>query len=196
MPLIKINLLDSKKFTDSFSPSTILEMFLMLPYSDVQLSQASFLLVVIAITRKQEFSFKYANKFSYSFKEQLMAAIYPIKKLTLQNGLLIDLCFISPENPPIRMPFVRPSCIFVLAWCLAPSQTSLNRILWFIDPYPYHSRNWIVYRFECFCGCSQNSKTYWSSFSIRVSGGCKLMRSCHSYSPTQPYLLENSLSTD
>ncbi len=49
MPLIKINLLDSKKFTDSFSPSTILEMFLMLLYSDVQLSQASFL-VVIAIT--------------------------------------------------------------------------------------------------------------------------------------------------
>ncbi len=78
-------------------------MFLMLPYSDVQLSQASFLLVVIAITRKQEFSFKCANKFGYSFKEQLMAAIYPIKKLTLQNGLLIDLCFSSPENPPIHV---------------------------------------------------------------------------------------------
>ncbi len=32
-----------------------------------------------------------------------MAAIYPIKKLTLQNGLLIDLCFSSLENPPIHV---------------------------------------------------------------------------------------------
>ncbi len=39
------------------------------------------------------------------------------------------------------------------------SQTSLNRILWFIDQYPYHTRNWIVYRFEFFCGCSSNLKT-------------------------------------
>ncbi len=35
-----------------------------------------------------------------------------------------------------------------------PSQIALNRILGFIDQYPYHPRNSIVYRFEFFCGCS------------------------------------------
>ncbi len=47
-----------------------------------------------------------------------------------------------------------PSRIFVLARCLTPSQTSLNRIFWFSDHYPHHPRNWTVYRFEFFCGCS------------------------------------------
>ncbi len=44
--------------------------------------------------------------------------------------------------------------IFVFAPRSTPSQTSLNRILRFSDHYPYHLRNWIVYRFEFFCGCS------------------------------------------
>ncbi len=30
--------------------------------------------------------------------------------------------------------------IFVLVWWSTPSQTSLNRILWFINQYPYHPR--------------------------------------------------------
>ncbi len=37
---------------------------------------------------------------------------------------------------------------FVLARCLTPSQTSLNGILRFSDHYPYHPKNWIVYRPE------------------------------------------------
>ncbi len=31
--------------------------------------------------------------------------------------------------------------IFVLVMCSTPSQIALNRILWFIDQYPYHPRN-------------------------------------------------------
>ncbi len=65
--------------------------------------------------------------------------------------------------------------IFVFVPRSTPSQTSLNRILRFSDHYPYHLRNWIVYGFELFCGCSSNSKSYGSSISIRVSGGDKLM---------------------
>ncbi len=41
--------------------------------------------------------------------------------------------------------------VFVLVRLSTPSQIALNRILWFIDQYPYHPRNWIVYRFEFFC---------------------------------------------
>ncbi len=44
--------------------------------------------------------------------------------------------------------------IFVLVMWSTPSQITLNRVLWFIDQYPYHPRNWIVYCFEFFCGCS------------------------------------------
>ncbi len=44
--------------------------------------------------------------------------------------------------------------VFVLVRWSTPSQIALNRILWFIDQYPYHPRNLIVYRFEFFCGCS------------------------------------------
>ncbi len=51
--------------------------------------------------------------------------------------------------------------VFVLVMWSTPFQIALNRILWFIDQYPYHP-------FEFFCGCS---------FSIRVSGGGKSMRS-------------------
>ncbi len=42
--------------------------------------------------------------------------------------------------------------VFVLVMWSTPSQIALIRILWFIDQYPYHPRNWIVYRFEFFCG--------------------------------------------
>ncbi len=31
--------------------------------------------------------------------------------------------------------------VFVLVMCSTPSQIALNRILWFIDQYPYHPRN-------------------------------------------------------
>ncbi len=31
--------------------------------------------------------------------------------------------------------------VFVLIMWLTPSQIALNRILWFIDHYPYHPRN-------------------------------------------------------
>ncbi len=31
--------------------------------------------------------------------------------------------------------------VFVLVICSTPSQIALNRILWFIDQYPYHPRN-------------------------------------------------------
>ncbi len=31
--------------------------------------------------------------------------------------------------------------VFVLVTCSTPSQIALNRILWFIDQYPYHTRN-------------------------------------------------------
>ncbi len=31
--------------------------------------------------------------------------------------------------------------VFVLVWLSTPSQIALNRILWFIDQYPYHPRN-------------------------------------------------------
>ncbi len=44
--------------------------------------------------------------------------------------------------------------VFVLVMWSTPFQITLNRILVFIDQYPYHPRNWIVYRFEFFCGCS------------------------------------------
>ncbi len=44
--------------------------------------------------------------------------------------------------------------VFVLVMWSTPSQIALNRILCFIDQYPYHPRNWIVYRFEFFCGCT------------------------------------------
>jgi len=33
-----------------------------------------------------------------------------------------------------------------------PNFTKQNPL--FIDQYPYHPRNWIVYRFELFYGCS------------------------------------------
>ncbi len=44
--------------------------------------------------------------------------------------------------------------VLVLVMWSTPSQIALNRILWFSDQYSYHPRNWIVYRFEFFCGCS------------------------------------------
>ncbi len=45
--------------------------------------------------------------------------------------------------------------VFVLVYMWStPSQIALNRILLFIDQYPYHPKNWIVYRFEFFWGCS------------------------------------------
>ncbi len=43
---------------------------------------------------------------------------------------------------------------FVLALLSTLSQISLNRFFSFIDHYPYNPRNWIVYRFEFFYGCS------------------------------------------
>ncbi len=45
--------------------------------------------------------------------------------------------------------------VFVLVQLSTPSQIALNRILWFIDQYLYHPRNWIVYRFEFFWGAVQ-----------------------------------------
>ncbi len=56
-----------------------------------------------------------------------------------------------------------------------PSQTSLNRILWFSNHYPYHLRNWIVYRFELFCGCKNLLELHFYS--------SKLYAICHSYKP-------------
>ena len=47
-----------------------------------------------------------------------------------------------------------PSRILVFAPCLTQSQTSLSRTLRFSDHYPCHPWNWIVYRFEFFCGCN------------------------------------------
>ncbi len=44
--------------------------------------------------------------------------------------------------------------IFVFAPRSTSSQSSLNRILRSSDHYPYRLRNWIVYGFELFCGCS------------------------------------------
>ncbi len=42
----------------------------------------------------------------------------------------------------IRMPFCTLTLpYFLFARCSTPSQTSLNRILWFSDHYPYHPRN-------------------------------------------------------
>ena len=75
-----------------------------------------------------------------------------------------------------------PGVIVFVRWS-TPSQTSLNGILWFIDHYLYHPRNWIVYCFEFFCGCSWNLKTYLSSISIRISGGGNRMPLCHGYKP-------------
>ncbi len=82
-----------------------------------------------------------------------------------------------------------PLHILVLALCSTPSQTSLNRILWFINRYPCRPRNWIVYHSEFFCGATKTLKLV----SIWVSVSGKLMR--YVISPTQQYLLENSLST-
>ncbi len=59
--------------------------------------------------------------------------------------------------------------IFVFAPRSTPSQTSLNRILWCSDHYPYHL---LFTALNGFAGV----KTYWSSISIRVSGGGKLIR--------------------
>ncbi len=57
-----------------------------------------------------------------------------------------DICLYICLN--IRKAFLYfDPCIFVLVLWSNPSQTSLNRILRFIDQYPYHPRNWIVYRF-------------------------------------------------
>ncbi len=42
--------------------------------------------------------------------------------------------------------------VFVLVMWSTPSQIALNRTLWFIDQYPYHPRNWIVYRLNSFAG--------------------------------------------
>ncbi len=47
---------------------------------------------------------------------------------------------------------------------------------------------------EFFCGCSENSKSYGSSISIRVGGSGKLIL-LSVISPTKQYLLENPLST-
>ncbi len=64
--------------------------------------------------------------------------------------------------------------VFVLVRLSTPSQIALNRILWFIDQYPYHPRNWIVYRFELFCGCIENLRDF---HFYSVSGGGKSMLS-------------------
>ncbi len=101
-----------------------------------------------------------------------------VTQLKIGDVCLFVLCL------DVRMSFCTLTLsYFQLARCLTPSQTSLNSILWYIDHYPYLPRNCIVYHFEFFCRCSLNSKTYWSSISIRVSGD------------GQQYLLENSLST-
>ena len=47
-----------------------------------------------------------------------------------------------------------PSHNFALNRCSTPFQISLKQNPLAIDQYPYRSRNWIVYRFEFFCGCS------------------------------------------
>ena len=73
-----------------------------------------------------------------------------------------------------------PSHIFMLARCLTLSQTSLNRILWFIVHYLYLSRNWIVYPLWILLWVRLKLKTY-RIISIRVSGSGKLIAICHSY---------------
>ncbi len=54
------------------------------------------------------------------------------------------------------------------------SQIALNRILWFIDQYPYHPRNGIVYRLNSFAGAVFLFEL------VAVVSQCAL---CHGYKP-------------
>ena len=59
---------------------------------------------------------------------------------TLYSGVKLrigNICLYN-YNVDLRMLFVHWPHIFVLARYSTPSQNSLNRILWFIDHYPYH----------------------------------------------------------
>ena len=76
-----------------------------------------------------------------------------------------------------------PSYIFVLARCSTPSLTSLNRIFWFSDHNPYHPRNWIIYCFEFFCGCSLTQKLAWVPFQFELVAVVSWYAICHSYKP-------------
>ncbi len=84
----------------------------------------------------------------------------------------------------VRMSF----CTLTLALVMwsTPSQIALNRILWFIDQYPYHPRNWIVYRLNFFAGAVFLFEL------VAVVSQCAL---CMVISRAQQYLLENTLST-
>ncbi len=85
--------------------------------------------------------------------------------------------------------------VFVLVMWSTESQIALNRILWFIDQYPYHPRNLIVYRFEFFWGAVKTQKLMGAPFLsefVAVVSQCAL---CRGYKPWQQYLLENTLST-
>ncbi len=64
--------------------------------------------------------------------------------------------------------------VFVLVMWSTPFQIALNRILWFIDQYPYHPRNWIVYRLNSFAGA-----VFLLELVVVVSQ-CAL---CHGYKP-------------
>ncbi len=76
--------------------------------------------------------------------------------------------------------------VFVLVMWSTPSQIALNRILWFIDQYPCHPRNWIVYRLNFFAGAVFLFEL------VAMVSQCAL---CHGYKPCATVLLENTLST-
>ncbi len=64
--------------------------------------------------------------------------------------------------------------VLVLVMWSTPSQIALNRILWFIDQYPYHPRNLIVYRLNSFAGAVFLFEL------VAVVSQCSL---CHGYKP-------------
>ncbi len=51
-----------------------------------------------------------------------------------------------------------PLVLFVLARCSTPSQTSLNRILWFSDHYPYHLEIELFTALNSFAGAVRTQK--------------------------------------
>ncbi len=73
--------------------------------------------------------------------------------------------------------------VFVLVMWSTPSQIALNRILRFIDQYPYHPKNWIVYLLNSFTGAVKTWELKGLPFLFELVAVVSQYALCHGYKP-------------
>ncbi len=73
--------------------------------------------------------------------------------------------------------------IFVFAGRSTPSQTSLNRILWFSNHYPITLEIELFTALNCFAGAVKTQKLMGAPFLFELVAVVSLYAICHSYKP-------------